>query len=65
MKNKIAWVSSKLTGGHWAFQTETAKSPSTNKLTEAKLVKLSDKDIVVDIGAYVGEYSLCAKQLHV
>lgn len=55
------YVNSKITGGHYAFKNATSKKAFTNKMTEAMQVKLLPNDIVVDIGAYVGEYSLyCA-----
>lgn len=60
MKKKIEFVHSKMTGGHFAFQTENSKKPFINKMTEALMVKLLPSDVVVDIGAYVGEYSLIA-----
>jgi FkbM family methyltransferase len=60
MKKIIEFVPSKVTGGHYAFRNQESKKPFVNKLTEAKLIELSSKDIVVDIGAYVGEYTLFA-----
>lgn len=62
MKNKIVFVKSGITGGHFAFQTDKAKTPFTNKLTEAMMVPILPSDIVVDIGGYIGEYSLYAKR---
>jgi len=63
MDNKnIQFVKSGITGGHYAFQSEKSDKPFTNKLTEAMLVELRPDDVVVDIGAYVGEYSLYAAQ---
>ena len=57
------YINSKVTGGHYAFRNEGSKTAFTNKFTEAMLVDLKSTDIVADIGAYVGEYSLyCASQ---
>jgi FkbM family methyltransferase len=63
------FVKSKVTGGHYAFKTSETTKPFTNKMTEAMLVDLYEDDVVVDIGAYVGEYSMyCAtkgvKEIH-
>lgn len=49
-----------MTGGHYAFISEKAKTPFTNKLTEAMTITLGPEDVVADIGAYVGEYGLYA-----
>jgi FkbM family methyltransferase len=59
---KTAFVNSRITGGHFAFQTEKSDKPFTNKMTEAMLVKLVASDVVVDIGGYVGEFSLYASR---
>ena len=65
----VEFVKSKVTGGHYAFKTSDTTKPFTNKMTEALLVELYEDDVVVDIGAYVGEYSMyCAskgvKEIH-
>jgi|TARA_Y100000310_G_scaffold113225_1_gene111750 FkbM family methyltransferase len=54
------YVESKTTGGHYAFQTEKASKPFQNNMRECKSIKLNDTDVVADIGAYVGEYSMWA-----
>lgn len=59
MIGELQYVTSRDTGGHYAFVTKRG-NVFKNKLTECKLVKLNSDDIVVDIGAYVGEYSLYA-----
>jgi FkbM family methyltransferase len=56
----IQFVHSNITGGHYAFKSDKSDKPFVNKMTEALLIELNEKDIVVDIGAYVGEYSLYA-----
>ena len=66
MKQKINepldqfFVKSKITGGHYAFKTSKSNKPFSNKMTECKSIELYENDVVVDIGAYVGEYSLYA-----
>tara|TARA_R110000824_G_scaffold253679_5_gene442676 strand:+ start:40 stop:687 length:648 start_codon:yes stop_codon:yes gene_type:complete len=57
---KIAYVESSVTGGHYAFQTEKSKNPFCNPMGECKSIKLNSNDVVVDIGAYVGEYTMYA-----
>jgi len=54
------FIKNKFTGGHFALQTKTANSPFTNPMSVYRKLKLQSTDIVVDIGAYVGEYSLFA-----
>lgn len=51
------FVQSKITGGHYAFQTKRASKPFENNMRECKSIALYDNDTVADIGAYVGEYS--------
>jgi len=58
--NKVVYVKNSTTGGHFAFQTEKSKKPFCNPMTECKSIELKSDDIVVDIGAYVGEYTLYA-----
>ncbi len=58
--SRVQFVPSKVTGGHYAFLPEKAKTPFTNKLTEARTITLGPEDVVADIGAYVGEYGLYA-----
>jgi len=57
---KTEYVRSRVTGGHYAFLSERAGKPFTNKMTEAATVELYESDVVADIGAYVGEYGLYA-----
>lgn len=54
------FVKSSVTGGHYAFKTEKAGKPFTNNMRECRSVRLWPDDIVADIGAYVGEYSIWA-----
>ncbi|HON83254.1 MAG TPA: FkbM family methyltransferase [Caldisericia bacterium] len=54
------YVNSKITGGHYAFQTEGSKKPFENPMSIYSKIKLNNMDIIADIGAYVGEYSLFA-----
>lgn len=56
----LFYVDSKTTGGHYAFKTEKSKKPFENPMSECKSLKLLTTDVVADIGAYVGEYSLFA-----
>lgn len=60
MKKKIEYVKSSITGGHYAFKSETAKKPFCNPMGECISIELNNSDIVADIGAYVGEYSIYA-----
>jgi len=63
--NDAVWVKNSTTGGHLAFKTARAKTAFTNNMKECKLVKLLPSDIVADIGAYVGEYSMYASRMGV
>jgi FkbM family methyltransferase len=56
-KNKVVYVDSSVTGGHYAFQTDRASKPFENNMRECKSIELNSSDVVADIGAYVGEYS--------
>jgi|TARA_R100000789_G_scaffold99953_2_gene108076 FkbM family methyltransferase len=56
------FVDSKVTGGHYAFQTKKSLKPFENNMRECKSIELNDSDIVADIGAYVGEYSMWASK---
>ncbi len=56
----IVFVESKVTGGHLAFCSAKSEKPFTNNMKECQSVKLREDDVVVDIGAYVGEYALWA-----
>lgn len=58
----VEFIKSTTTGGHYGFRNEKSKTVFTNKMTEAKMVSLRPDDVVVDIGAYVGEYSLYAQR---
>ena len=69
MKNKVTvkkevqkkyFVESKKTGGHFAFKTEKSNKPFENPMSFYLKIKLRETDIVADLGAYVGEYSLIA-----
>lgn len=62
MKNDLFFIKSKVTGGHWALKSEKSKKPFVNNMRECLSVDLYKDDIVVDIGAYVGEYSMWASQ---
>ena len=57
---KITYVKNSTTGGHYAFQSEKSSNAFCNPMGECKSIKLYEDDIVVDIGAYVGEYSMYA-----
>ena len=62
LKTDIFYINSKTTGGHYAFKTLKSVKPFENNMRECKSIKLQDSDIVVDIGAYVGEYSMYASR---
>lgn len=53
-------MKNRFTGGHYAFQSERSVKPFENPLQYYAMIKLRSDDIVADIGAYVGEYSLYA-----
>lgn len=60
---KVKFVQSKITGGHYAFQTEKASKPFQNPMGVCMSIQIKKSDIVADVGAYVGEFSLlCARQ---
>lgn len=63
--NKVVYIKSKITGGHYAFQSERSNKPFTNPMNTCMKVHLYKFDVVVDIGAYVGEYSLYASNQNV
>lgn len=56
--NEQFFVNSNLTKGHYAFKTLKSKKPFENPMSECMKLKLLPDDVVVDIGAYVGEYSI-------
>jgi len=60
MNHKTVFIDSKTTGGHYALQNKDSRKPFENKMGECKSIELNDQDVVADIGAYVGEYSLWA-----
>jgi FkbM family methyltransferase len=59
-KQAVEFVSNSFTGGHYAIRGKDSKKPFTNPMASCKVVELKGSDIVADIGAYVGEYSLWA-----
>ena len=63
--NKVEWVDSKITGGHWAFRTIRGSKAFQNPMREATALELLPSDVIIDIGAYVGEYSLWAANQNV
>lgn len=62
MSKIVKHVKSGFTGGHYAFQSEKSNKPFTNIMTECGMIKLRPDDVVADIGAYVGEYSIWASK---
>lgn len=58
----IKKIKNKFTGGHYAIKGKNSKQPFTNPMGSCKSVKLYPNDIVIDIGAFVGEYSLFASR---
>ena len=63
MNKNIEFIKSKTTGGHYGFKTDRAKKVFTNKMTEALGIDYKNSDIVIDIGGYVGEFSLAVLSL--
>tara|TARA_B110000046_G_scaffold43468_1_gene48411 strand:+ start:300 stop:953 length:654 start_codon:yes stop_codon:yes gene_type:complete len=57
---KPIYVKNGFTGGHYAFKTEKSDKPFVNNMRECKSIDILETDIVADIGAYVGEYSIYA-----
>ena len=57
---KTDFVKSKITGGHYGFVAPRSGKVFVNKMTECMLIQLRPDDVVADIGAYVGEYSMYA-----
>lgn len=60
MNKELYYVKSKKTGGHYALCTDKSIKPFENPLGTYARFPLLPTDIVADIGAYVGEYSLYA-----
>lgn len=60
MTGMIEKVDSNFTGGHWAIRSPKAKKAFQNPMGACKSVQLLPNDVVVDIGAFVGEYALFA-----
>lgn len=61
-KIETVWVNSKITGGHYAFKKKTAQKAFENPMGTCRSIQLYPNDIVVDIGAYIGEYTLYAQK---
>ncbi len=60
MSNIPFFVKSKITGGHYAFKTDKSNKPFENPMDTCLKIKLRPDDVVADLGAYVGEYSMWA-----
>lgn len=60
--HEIEKIKNNLIGEFWAIKRIGAKKPFQNPMSACKTVKLYSEDIVADIGAYIGEYSLYASQ---
>jgi len=58
--NSPIFVDSKITGGHYGLQTTKASKVFQNPMAVNTKIELTHNDIVADIGAYVGEYSIWA-----
>jgi FkbM family methyltransferase len=61
----IALVKHKQIGNYYTFVAMRSQKPFKNKMQTEMLLSLNEDDIVVDIGAYVGEYSLFAHRQNV
>lgn len=62
MSKRIVINQNNFSGRHYAFQSARSKKPFSNPMQACKAIKLLPSDVVVDIGAYVGEYSLYASR---
>ena len=62
MNGKIVKIKNRFTGGHYAIQSYKSQSAFVNPMKACESIKLYNTDIVVDIGAYVGEYSIYASK---
>lgn len=60
MNEELYYVKSNITGGHYALCTDKSIKPFENPMSTYSKFPLLPSDIVCDIGAYVGEYSLYA-----
>lgn len=54
------FINSKITGGHYALKTDKSDKPFENPMNYYTKLQLREDDVVADLGAYVGEYSLYA-----
>lgn len=59
---KIVTVTDSIIGEYQAFQTNNSKKAFRNPMSINHSIPLLSSDIVVDIGAYIGEFSLYAVQ---
>jgi len=62
---RIVIAKDKIIGQYQAFQTANSKKAFKNPMSVNHSIPLLSSDIVADIGAYVGEFSLYAAQSHV
>ena len=62
---KIVTVNDSVIGQYKAFQTSNSKKAFKNPMSINRSISLLSSDIVADIGAYIGEFSLYAAQSHV
>jgi FkbM family methyltransferase len=58
--NNIKYIKNSITGGHFAFASKKSNNIFVNPMNINTKFELKTSDIVADIGAYVGEYSLFA-----
>lgn len=58
----IEKIQSKMLGEYFALRNEKTSKPFKNPMKSCTLVELNKNDIVIDIGAYIGEYSIYAAQ---
>lgn len=56
------FIENKHTLGHYALKNANSKNAFQNPMKSAHSIELRSDDIVVDIGAYVGEYALYASR---
>ena len=63
MNNIVEMIYDKHIGNYYAIRGNKSNKAFKNPMTACKLVKLNCDDVVVDIGAFVGEYSLLASSI--
>jgi len=60
--SEIQFIKNKHTLGHYALRNKNSSTAFQNPMKSAHSIKINEDDHVVDIGAYVGEYTLFASR---